>query len=351
MALGSMPTRPALLIRVTDSDGCFGWGEIWANFPPRANLHKAHLMKDVVAPKLAGLTFTEPREAGEQLRKALSIYFLHAGQNLVWEHILAGIDAALWDLALRRAGQSLADHMGLSDRAPRCYASSINAEDLDRLIPRHAAFGQNHFKLKVGFMTNGETELINRAIGLMPEGAQLMIDSNQSWDLRHAKDLLGSLDHLPIFFAEEPLPANALPSEWESLAQSTRIRLAAGENLYGIEPFLTLASAGLKVLQPDVAKWGGVTGTLDLAAAMPEDAILWPHFMGTAVGQMAALALTASVNGGSLCEMDVNDNALRTRLCGDVLGIKHGRVALSDAPGLVVPPTKAALEEFLEDIQ
>ena len=351
MALGSMATRPALLIRVTDSRGCFGWGEIWANFPPRANLHKAHLMKDIVAPKLAGLTFTEPREAGEQLRKALSIYFLHAGQSQVWEHLLAGIDIALWDLALRNAGRSLADHMGLSDQAPRCYASSINADDLDRLIPRHAGLGQNHFKLKVGFPSNDETELINHAVGLMPKGAQLMVDSNQSWDLHHAKNLLGSLDHLPIFFAEEPLPANAPPSEWESLAQSTRIRLAAGENLYGIEPFLTLASAGLKVLQPDVAKWGGVTGTLDLAAAMPEDAILWPHFMGTAVGQMAALAMTASVNGSSVCEMDVNDNELRTKLCGNALDIRHGRVALSNAPGLVVPPTKAALEKFLEDIE
>ena len=349
MALGTMPARPALLIRITDSDGCFGWGEIWANFPPRANLHKAHLVDDIVAPKLAGLVFTEPREAVEQLRGALSIYFLHAGQSQVWEHVLAGIDMALWDLALRKAGRSFADHMGLSDRAPRCYASSINAEDLDRLIPRHAALGQTYFKLKVGLLPDCETDLINHAVELLPRNARLLIDSNQSWDLSKAMDLLGSLGGLPIFFAEEPLPADAPLSDWEELSLSTGIRLAAGENVYGIDRFLALADAGLNVLQPDVAKWGGLTGALDLAAALPEGAILWPHFMGTAVGQMAALAVTAAVNGYSFCEMDVNDNALRTALCGDVLEIGNGRVALPDAPGLVVPPAEAELKTFLEE--
>ena len=349
MALGTMPARPALLIRIADSDGCFGWGEIWANFPPRANLHKAHLVEDIVAPKLAGLVFTEPREAGEQLREALSIYFLHAGQSQVWEHVLAGIDTALWDLALRKAGRSFADHMGLPDRAPRCYASSINAEDLDRLIPCHAALGQTYFKLKVGLLPDGETDLINHAVELLPGNAQLLIDSNQSWDLAKAADLLGSLGHLPIFFAEEPLPADSPLSDWEELSLSTGIRLAAGENVYGMDRFLALANSGLNVLQPDVAKWGGPTGALDLAAAIPDGAILWPHFMGTAVGQMAALAVTAAVNGYSFCEMDVNDNALRTSLCGDVLEIGNGRVALPDAPGLVVPPAEAELKKFLEE--
>ena len=30
MALGTMPTRPALLVRIEDTSGCFGWGEVWA---------------------------------------------------------------------------------------------------------------------------------------------------------------------------------------------------------------------------------------------------------------------------------------------------------------------------------
>ena len=75
MALGTMPTRPALLVKVVDTSGCFGWGEVWANFPPRANLHKAHIIEDVVAKHLKGLPFSDPREVQETLRAKLSVFF------------------------------------------------------------------------------------------------------------------------------------------------------------------------------------------------------------------------------------------------------------------------------------
>ena len=155
MALGTMPTRPALLIRISDGDGCYGWGEVWANFPPRANIHKAHIIEDVVSPKLTGMSYVEPSEIPERLREELSVYFLHVGQRRVFEHILAGIDMALWDLALRRMDKSFAEFMDLPATAAPTYASSINSNDLERLIPHHAGLGQVHFKLKIGSLDQG----------------------------------------------------------------------------------------------------------------------------------------------------------------------------------------------------
>ncbi|MEM6620142.1 MAG: hypothetical protein AAF631_12690 [Pseudomonadota bacterium] len=127
MALGTMPTRPALLVRIADRSGAFGWGEVWANFPPRANLHKAHIIEDVVAAHLRDFKFTDPREVSDALRAKLSVFFLHVGQTQVFEHILAGIDTALWDLALRHAGVSFAQFAGLADPSAQSYATSINA--------------------------------------------------------------------------------------------------------------------------------------------------------------------------------------------------------------------------------
>lgn len=95
-----------------------------------------------------------------------------------------------------------------------------------------------------------------------------------------------------------------------------------------------------------MAKWGGVSGTLDLANAVDSDTIIWPHFMGTAVGQMAALSVTAAIGNLSVCEMDVNRNPLRTALCGDVLEIESGSVALVSDCGLVAEPLKECLLEF-----
>ena len=248
-----MPTPPALLIRIEDTDGCLGWGKVWANFPPRANLHKAHIIGDVVAPHLQGARFAEPREIGAFLRKQFSISFLNVGQLEVFEHILAGVGTALWDLALRKAGRSFAEFMGLTESSAQSYATSINAGDLERLIPHHASLGQTFFKLKVGFAEHGNRELVERATNLCPSGSRIMVDSNQSWTLATAMEMLGKLEDLSPFFAEESLPANAPLADWDDLASSTDIPLAGGENIYGVENFCAMANAGLRILQPDVA--------------------------------------------------------------------------------------------------
>ena len=345
MALGQMPVRPALLLKLVDKDGCFGWGEIWSNFPPRANLHKAHLMEDVVNKRLIGETFTTPMELIETLRRSLCVYFLHIGQREVFEHILAGIDTAAWDLALRKANVSFAEFMGISPQA-QCYASSLNAGDLsDRLI-RHADLGQTEFKLKIGFEASDDLQFVADAASRLPKNCHLMIDSNQSWDVSSAAGILSRLEEFDLLFAEEPIRADCSVKEWEKLASQTDIALAAGENIYGVSRFLEMAEAGVKYLQPDVAKWGGISGALALAESMPDGCVLWPHFMGSAVGQQAGLAISAAIGHASKCEMDVNENALRSDLCSDALPIENGCVTLPKTPGLLVPPSEDSLHLY-----
>jgi len=240
----------------------------------------------------------------------------------------------------------------LLNPAAATYASSINTADLDTLIPYHSELGQQFFKIKVGFLDKKDRVLVERACDRLPDGARFMIDSNQSWDLAIAKSALQSLEPLVPYFAEEPLPANSPLTDWETLASATSIPLAGGENIYGIDQFLSMADAGLKVLQPDVAKWGGVTGALDLAQALPGGTVLWPHFMGTAVGQMAALSVTAAVAfitiGDAVCEVDVNSNKLRTELCGKVMHIRNGHISLTHTNGIVVEPTAEMLRNFAD---
>ena len=347
MAIGSMASRPALLIRVRDTDGCYGWGEVWANFPPRANIHKAHLIEDVITPVLDGLSIVEPRETQQILRDKLSVYFLHVGQQQVFEHILAGIDVASWDLVLRKHNLSAIDYFDLEQTSAPCYASSINATDLDEFIPLASRSGQRHIKVKIGFQADAGCSVVERAVKLLPDDGRIMIDSNQSWSLAKAKESLQLLEEYSPLFAEEPIMANSPLSHWEDLAAATNIPLAGGENIYGVDNFVAMANAGMSVLQPDVAKWGGVTGALDLASVLPDGVRLWPHFMGTALGQMASLAITAIVGSDSVCEMDVNKNPLRTELCGDVLKIADGHVRLNTDTGLVTEPSSQGLTKFL----
>lgn len=343
MALGQMRVRPALLVKLIADDGCFGWGEIWANFPPRANLHKAHLVEDVVATKIIGHRFAEPAEMIEYLRAKLAIYFLHIGQDRVFEHILAGLDTAAWDLCLRNAGLSFTRFMHIDGKA-QCYASSVNRPDLSKRLGDHAELGQSEFKLKIGFNADDDVAFVDAAARQLPAGARLMIDSNQCWSPTEAASILQRLEDYDLLFAEEPIRADLDPDAWVRLASQTSIPLAGGENLYGLDQFLKMANAGVRVLQPDVAKWGGVTGALELAKAMPEECVLWPHFMGSGVGQQAGLAVSAALGPTSKCEMDVNENPLRGDLCAMAIKVEEGQVLLSDEPGLLSPPTELALQ-------
>ena len=108
---------------------------------------------------------------------------------------------------------------------------------------------------------------------------------------------------------------------------------AGGENLAGEEAFAGAISAGaFAVVQPDVAKWGGVGGCLAVArAALAAGRISCPHFLGGGIGLAASAHLLAAAGGPGLLELDANPNPLRDAF-GD--GPAGGAWRIGEAPGL-----------------
>jgi D-galactarolactone cycloisomerase len=45
-----MQDRPAVFVRVEDTDGAFGWGEIFANWPSAATEHRVNLLARDIGP-------------------------------------------------------------------------------------------------------------------------------------------------------------------------------------------------------------------------------------------------------------------------------------------------------------
>ena len=41
-SFGIMRDRPAVFVRVSDTEGAQGWGEVWCNFPTVGAEHRAH---------------------------------------------------------------------------------------------------------------------------------------------------------------------------------------------------------------------------------------------------------------------------------------------------------------------
>uniref|UniRef100_UPI0026094976 enolase C-terminal domain-like protein n=1 Tax=Pelagibius sp. TaxID=1931238 RepID=UPI0026094976 len=192
MSLGEMAGRPALLVRIEDGDGAYGWGEVWANFPPRAHFHKADLIEDVIAPRILGQDFDHPGALAAACDRALSRYALHVGQPLVFEHCYAGLDTAAWDLALRKAGRSAAEHFGFAEGA-RVYASSLNEDAFSATAADWLGRGVGGCKIKVGYDRARDLAFIRRARDELPQSVDLMIDANQAWEVEEALEVASAV--------------------------------------------------------------------------------------------------------------------------------------------------------------
>jgi L-alanine-DL-glutamate epimerase-like enolase superfamily enzyme len=122
------------------------------------------------------------------------------------------------------------------------------------------------------------------------------------------------------------------------LKSTTKLPLAAGENVYGTSGFdKALSSRVLSFVQPDMAKWGGFSGCKAVAKRIAESgAVYCPHYLGGGIGLLASAHLLAGVGGSGRLEIDANDNPLRTMLCGPLNDIRNGQAVLADRPGLGV---------------
>ena len=124
--------------------------------------------------------------------------------------------------------------------------------------------------------------------------------------------------------------------------------LTAGENIASQAGF-TQALGGdvLRVVQPDIAKWGGLSLCSGIARdIMKSGKTFCPHYLGGGIGLLASAHLLAGVGGDGLLEIDSNDNPLRDLFCGAVREVTDGMVTLGDDPGLGFAPDLSSIENY-----
>ncbi len=347
-SFGTMRNRPAVLVRVTDESGAYGWGEAWCNFPDPGAEYRAQLIAAVFAPLVQGRVVDDPRLMFDELTRRTAVLALQAGERGPFAQCVAGIDIALWDLAARRAGLPLWRHLGGTHSSVPVYASGLNPEGPEKLALARRAEGHRAFKLKVGFHAERDLENLDTLRGALGDATTLMVDANQAWEPPVALAMAKLMERYRLAWLEEPLRADRSWGEWSVLAASSRTPLAAGENIAGLQGFdAAIASGILAVIQPDLAKWGGFTGCLTVARRVIAGGIRFcPHYLGAGIGLVASAHLLAAAGGDGMLEIDSNDNALRTMLAGPVNHVVDGRVELGNAPGLGIDPDLDALEQY-----
>ncbi len=348
-SFGTMHDRPMVAIEIEDKDGARGYGEVWCNFPAVGAEHRARLVSSVLAPLLTSRDFTGAAEAFDHVTRATAVLALQSAEPGPFAQAIAGIDIALWDLAARKKGQPLWRFIN-SDASPavRVYASGLNPDGPERLAGRKRDEGYTAFKLKVGFGLERDIRNLHALRETIGPKGRLMVDANQAWDIETACRSAAALEELGLDWLEEPLRCDRPWSEWQTLAARTQIPLAAGENVQGMEAFTAaLSSKALRVVQPDMAKWGGFSATLPVARSIIAAGLRYcPHYLGGGIGLLASAHLLAAVGGDGVLEIDANPNPLRTDLCAPLNDIAGGSATLSTEPGLGREPDLSRLEKF-----
>ncbi len=353
-SFGVMNDRPAVLVRIEDETGASGWGEVWCNFPSCGAEHRARLVDTVFRPLLEGCAIADPATTSAALARRTRILAIQSGEPGPFAQAIAGIDTALWDLAARRAGLPLWRMLGGTGaaRVP-VYASGINPDGAPETVAAARQAGFRAFKLKIGFDAAQDMGNLRAVRALVGADAPVMVDANQAWDLAQATAMSRRLAPFAPAWLEEPIAADRPLSEWRALAGAAPMPIAAGENVRGAEELAALAAdGGVAVIQPDVAKWGGITGCLAAARqALARGRRYCPHFLGAGIGLLASAHLLKAAGGDGLLEVDVNDNPLQGGLTASFPVIADGALALPEGPGLGAAPDPDMLARFRVEIR
>ena len=361
-AFGTMFNRPAVIVRLTDVEGASGLGEIWCNFPTCGAEHRARLVESFLGPLLQSETWSGPEQAFRHLTGRARRLVLQAGEPGPLAQCIAGLDTALWDLVARKAGRPLwqvlrarAAEGGSAPERPAhiaedgstpgtcslpAYASGLNPSGaLDQALGARAA-GYRAFKLKIGFGRQRDLDNLRALREALGPEVPIAVDPNQAWDLEEAIGMSREMAAHDPLWLEEPIAADAPDEDWQRLAEASPVPLAGGENLRGDAAFdRAIALGALRFLQPDLAKWGGLTACLGVARrALAAGRTYCPHYLGGGIGLIASAHLLAAAGGPGLLEVDSNPNPLRAGLAQPFPTLQDGRFVLNGEPGLGVAP-------------
>ncbi len=328
------------LVKVTLSDGTYGWGEAQAPLAPRV---PAVIIEDLLAPVLVGEAFDGTPQTIERLWSRQYQTMRVRGQTGGFMlDAISGIDLALWDLA------------GKLQRKP--VARLIAPDDTRTEVPAYLS----------GLPGAGEQARIRSALDGLAAGFQLFkvyhdsdagallrfIDALQQhvagkadiavdalWRLRLPEDdlLLRELDARSLRWLECPFPPEEHSMHLD-FAREYSTPLALGESyrtLHELRPFLDSGAA--RVLQPDLGRCG-ITGTLRIAREAAVGSIpICPH-VSIAFGPQiaAAIHVSAALPNVDCCEYNPSVFEASNRFLAEPLRFASASYVLPEAPGLGV---------------
>lgn len=347
-------TQDTLVIKVYTDEGIVGVGEVDSvplvakaivEAPP------SHSIATGLKSVLLGENPLEIERLWDKMYKS-TIYFGRTGPAL---HAMSGVDIALWDIFGQAVNQPVSRLLGgVYHQKLKAYASTLMPEtpnEAAQLAERYAKAGYKamkfgwgpigrDFKLDVALI-----EAIRLAIG---DDIDVMIDAGLAWDLKGALRMAEVYEKYKVFWLEEPLHPNDITG-YRELSARTNLYIAGGEQESGREAFARLLDEGsLDIIQPDLARCGGLTEGKKIAyQAYDRHKLVVPHAFKTGILVAASTHYAASIPSGFMVEYTVSDSPLARHLVDYPIEFKDGYVIVpEERPGLGISINDEVLNQY-----
>ncbi|MBV7335519.1 mandelate racemase/muconate lactonizing enzyme family protein [Chloroflexi bacterium TSY] len=355
-------SQDALLVRVA-AGGEEGWGECEASPLPSLAGWVAPMSHSACKPVQVSVL-------GQELNDVTDIYRIG---NLVREesmdllqtdHILSGIDMALWDLLGRRLSEPAWKLLGYDRAYPKLpYASMLFGDTPQETLEkgrqartdgfRAAKFGWGPIGL--GSAQEDADHFMAAREGLGDEGV-LLIDIGTVWrdDVEKATQRLPALETCRTTWLEELFVSGALSSYHTLSQRCDSVKLAGGEgshNYYMAQHMIDYAGVGF--VQIDAGRIGGLSIAKQVADYAQARGVAYVnHTFTSHLALSASLQPFAGVKDDEICKYPVELKPLATDITENHLERdEDGTIQIPDAPGLGMTVDQAKVRNYLVDVE
>ena len=345
--------RCICVVKVTASNGQFGWGE---GYGPASVLE-------------AGIKLLEPHVIGENPLENEVIWSqmyrktLDFARRGILVASMSAIDIAIWDLKGKILELPVSTLLGGAQRtkikpyATGLYFSDHNnpSKDFDQEAAQYVKQGFKAIKMKVGLGIKADYENVKRMREVIGEDIELMVDSNHAYTFREALALAKKIEPFNISWFEEPISPEFY-KQYSELRNKTTIPISGGECEYLRFGFhQLLRNNSVDIIQPDICGSGGLTEAkriATLASTYGVDVI--PHTWGTSIGIHVALHFISNLESipgrmmrpDFLIEYDQTENGLREKLTYPKIEMKDGMIEVPNRPGLGIDVDEDVLHSY-----
>ncbi len=298
---GDSPGRRTAIVRVRTEGGLTGYGEA---SPMLGGEHSLQIVRDF-APSLLGQDALDQAVIADRLMHK----YVKLGPEGAVTGALAALDIALWDLKGKALGLPVYKLLGGAWRTSLPFYASIggnadrSVEDVLRIVEkRFKAETPAAIKIRLdGDRTRQDYDIPGdiakcRAVReLVGADFPLAFDANNQYSVGGAMRVGRALEDLGFLWFEEPVQHYHVRAMGE-VAQRLDITVSAAEQTYTTQALVDIINAGVRMVQPDIIKMGGITGLMQCAAICFAHGVEFvPHQTQPGIGHVANLHVLSTI--------------------------------------------------------